>query len=131
MTWKCTCCGYEENADESRQCAGGCGYVRLPQAVVLTSTATGKGIRMSVDTTVGKYLLQSFAGDEAVFASEPQFKIFKDMVAGGWSIQHLDGAKNPTFCDGLSIVAGPALLNEGSVVSIGPERMRLAVELVD
>ena len=128
MSWKCPDCG-SANADDARNCAGGCGYVRLARTVVLLASDTGKQIALSIDTTLGKYLLQSFAGDDAVFASEPQFKIYKDLARGCWAIQHVDGAKNPTFCDGVSIAAGPMPLNDGSVVSIGAERMKLAIRL--
>jgi hypothetical protein len=131
MSWKCPCCGFEANTDDSRQCAGGCGYVRIPRSVALTSSATGKQITISVETTVGKYLLKSFAGEESVFASEPQFRIYKDQGLGSWAIQHLDGAKNPTFCDGASVISAPTPLHDGSVVSIGPERMKLSVRLED
>jgi hypothetical protein len=131
MSWKCPCCGYEANGDDSRLCAGGCGYVRLPRIVVLTSNSTGKQITLSVETTVGKYLLRSFAGDEAVYASEPQFAIYKDTALASWAIKHLEGAKNPTFCDGVCILTAPAPLHDGSVVSIGSERMKLSIRLED
>ena len=44
-------------------------------------------------------------------------------------IQHVAEAKNPTFCDGLAVESGGAALREGSVVTLGPERMRLTVHL--
>lgn len=131
MGWKCPRCGFEDNSESSRNCSGGCGYVRIPRTVTLTSAATGQRISISVDTVVGKYLLKTFAGDEHIYASEPQFKIVKDAALGCWAIEHLESAKNPTFCNGSSLAAGPTALPDGCIISLGPERMKLTVSLVE
>jgi hypothetical protein len=130
MPWKCPRCGFDAN-ENVRPCSGGCGYIRFPSAVVLASVATGRQISMSVETVVGKYLLKSFAGEDAVYASDPQFRFYKDEIKGSWVVEHLNGAKNPTFCDGESVVAAATPLHEGSVISIGPERMKLVVHFED
>ena len=127
MSWKCPECGLE-NTDGTRACDG-CGVIRWGK-LVLTSETTHLEITIGVDTVVGKRLLCSFAGDEAVYASEPQFAVQRDAPRRGWTISHDVRAKNPTYLNG-SALASPMLLADGNVVSIGPEKMRLRVRLQD
>jgi len=131
MQWKCPKCGFEANPPNSRSCGLQCGYDRIHRRVLLIASGTSRQIAMSVDTLVGKHLLRSFAGDDAVYASDPQFKIYKDAVMAGWALQHVSTAKNPTFCNGSPATDAPVLLSDGGTVSIGPERMRLTVRLED
>lgn len=131
MSWKCPRCGFDPNADESRNCGGGCGYTHIPRRLLLIATGTGRQIAIAVDTAVGKSLLKSFAGDDASYASDPQFRIYKDTELGSWALQHYDTATNPTFCNGADVSTGPVALDEGAIVSIGAERMRLTVRLDD
>jgi hypothetical protein len=84
---------------------------------------------MSLDTTVGKYLLRSLVGEDAKFASEPQYKIYKDETLGSWAVQHMHGAKNPTFCNGVDIGTTPMGLEDGSIISIGSEQVKLTVQM--
>jgi len=129
MNWKCPCCGYDANPETQQECDGGCGHVNLPRTVILVGEATGQVIAMTVDTNFGKYLLKSFAGEDANYASEPQFCICKDMIQGAWVVQHLSSAKNPTFCDGAEVGDGGCPLVDGSVLTIGPEKMRITLRL--
>lgn len=130
MPWKCPNCGYE-NADARRECQGLCGFVCIPSAVALRAAATDRRLTFSIDTAVGKYLLRSIAEEDAIYASEPQFRIYKDAALGAWALQHARDAKNPTYCDGVALNDEPAALHEGSTVSIGPERLKLTVHLVE
>lgn len=131
MPWKCPRCGFEDNPEASRNCDGGCGHVRFAKRVVLIACETNRQIVMSVDTTVDKHLLRSFAGDDAAYASSPQFRIYKDAALGGWALEHDAAAKNPTFCNGAAVSGGTVLLSDGCTVSIGPDRMQLVVRIED
>ena len=126
MPWKCPSCGFD-NPEGCSECEGGCGYVPIPARLILTALATGKIITIAITTSFGKSLLQSFAGDEAIYASEPRFVLRKDSSRGGWYLEHLAAAKNPTFVNGAPAAAEAAKLAASHVVSIGPDKMRLEV----
>jgi hypothetical protein len=126
MPWKCPSCGFA-NADECKECEGGCGYMPVPATLRLSAPATGKLLTIAITTTFGKTLLQSFAGDDAIYASEPQFVVRKDSSRGGWFLEHAQTAKNPTFVNGVPASEATVKLEASHVVSIGPEKMRLEV----
>lgn len=126
MHWKCPSCGYD-NAEATEECAGGCGYISIPACLRLKSEVTGKVLAISITTTFGKSLLLSFAGDDAVYASEPQFMIRKDTRRGGWFLEHAPNAKNPTWVNGAAVGGESQKLDATHVVSIGPEKMKLEV----
>lgn len=126
MPWKCPSCGFD-NADGTVECDGGCGHVPVPAQLSLTALSTGKLLTIAITTTFGKSLLQSFAGDEAIYASEPQFVVRKDCARGGWFLEHATTAKNPTFVNGSPAGGERAKLEQSHVVSIGPAKMRLEV----
>ena len=126
MSWKCENCGFEANADGKVACEA-CGYCE-GQILVLQSTETGKQIRIRITTAVGKHLLRTFAGEEARFASEKQFRAARDTDTGAWIIEHAPDAKNPTFLNGSKLEAC-APVESGACISIGPERMRLVVSI--
>ncbi|MBN2584457.1 MAG: FHA domain-containing protein [Planctomycetes bacterium] len=125
MTWKCLKCGFSANVDGTAMCSG-CGDVRLGR-LVLVSQETGQQIVMSIDTTVGRNLLRTFAGEDAAYASEPQFRLTRDAAAGKWTIRKADGARNPTFVNGVELADEPVALDSDSVISIGPEKVKLTV----
>ena len=129
MTWKCNSCGFDANEDGTTECAGGCGHVRMPLALTLTSEATGKEILMHLDTPVGRRMLTLTAGEEAVYASDPQFTISRNPDLGGWVVQHDASARNPTFLDGADLGSSARKLEAGAVLSIGPAKCRLRVQL--
>ena len=126
MAWKCSTCGFE-NEPSKTICDGGCGYIRFG-IVVFTAKSTGCSVKMGVDTSVGKRLLATFAGDDARYASEPQFHLAKDMSLGKWFVIHDSAAKNPTFLNG-STLSAKSPLDSGSLLSIGPERLQLSVKI--
>lgn len=127
MTWKCPEDGYD-NEDTSTAC-GSCGYSRMARRLVLTSSATGQQKGMSISTQVGKGALLSFAGDEARYASDPQFEVIKDTGRGLWAIKHHPSATNPTFYNGTALGAEEKTLEKEGVITIGPEKMKLVVTL--
>ena len=129
MSWRCAECGYEANKDGSVECEG-CGFRPLGP-LVLASEETGKEIRVNITTGFGKSLLQSFAGDEAIYASNPlQFTLIRDPEASEWLIAPTFEAKNPTFLDGSALEGEAVVLEKEAshVVSIGPEKMRITVK---
>lgn len=126
MHWKCPSCGFANIADHS-ECQGGCGYEAIPARLTLLATETGREVSITITTSFGKDLLRSFAGDVAIYASNPQFIILKDLEGGGWYLEHVTSAKNPTFVNGSSVVAIKTKLQAASYVTIGPEKMRLEV----
>lgn len=124
MTWKCPACGFMNEA-AARRCDS-CGHARVG-TMALVSEQTSQRLRVAVDTAVGKQLLRSFAGDDHIYASEPQFLLSRDLAEGGWRIAPAPDAVNPTFLDGAAL-PGPAALQHGATLSIGAERLRLRVE---
>lgn len=126
MSWTCPQCGHEN--DESRRECAACSFINFPPAVTLTG-ATGKPLRMTIDTSVDRHLLRRAVGDEFIYASEPQYRIYKDRVLGGWAIQHDPGATHPTFYNGSPLGAEPRLIEEGAAISVGPDKARVTVSL--
>lgn len=126
MAWKCQQCGHEN--DGSGNTCQGCGTVR-PGNVVLVSEATGKKASMRINTDVGKYLFRSLVGDDAKYASDPQFHLMCDRATGVWTIQHDGKARNPTFLDGTQLPGEPTALSDGGVVTIGADKARLTVKM--
>lgn len=125
MPWKCPACGFENRAD-ARRCES-CGHTRAGR-LVLVSVLTSQKLTVAVDTPVGKHLLRGIAGDDYVYASEPQFLLSRDLVNGGWRIAPAPGAVNPTFLNGAELTEPHAALVHGATLSIGPERLQLRVE---
>lgn len=107
-----------------------CGQVAVPKCVVLTGDRGGEPLRMHITTTIGRRLLKGVAGPESRFASDPQFRIVKD-PAIGWVIAHEHAAANPTYLNGAKVGVETPALEDGAVISIGRDRMRLTVRLED
>jgi len=126
MAWKCPQCGFLHEDDATLRCEA-CGFTRAGK-LALVAQETGKRLSVAVDTAIGKHLLQTFAGGDHVYASEPQFLLARDPVRGGWSIAPAPGARNPTFVNGAALGSAPAPLQAGAVITIGPEKLRLRVE---
>lgn len=124
MPWKCPQCGVQ-NADDKKGCEA-CGYVEFG-ALALTSVETTKEIKTNIEIEVGKHLLRTFCGEEVRYAGEPQFKLVKDAVLGGWAILPAAGATNPTFFNGAALPETATKLEDGGVISIGPEKMKITV----
>ncbi len=131
MSWKCPECGLVNERETPRICEG-CGKADLG-VLTLRCEATGKKLRMSMSTDVGRTLLKSLAGEDARFASEPQFRLTKDEARGAWVVQTSATATNPTRLHGAPLTAEPAPLAAGHVLSVGSrttpgsEKLRLVV----
>ena len=108
-------------------CAGMCGHMRLSRLVL--TAASGEELRFNVDTDVGRAGLQKLGGEEAKFASQPQFKVFRDVVQPRWLIGHVPSATNPTCLNAKPLGSEPEPLRNADVISIGPKRLMLKVRL--
>ena len=129
MGWKCGQCGFDNEGPERESVCGGCSATR-PSHLVLVAEASGTSTEVRIRTEVGKYLLRTLVGEESRFASDPQFCFLHDEATGAWSIQHDARAANPTCLDGAPLTAEPAPLADGAIISIGPARAKLKVEVV-
>lgn len=126
MSWRCPQCGVE-NEDAVDVCAGMCGHARLTR-LVLTATS-GQEIRFNVDTEVGRVGLQKVCGEEARFASQPQFRVLRDTTTPRWLISHMPTATNITCLNAKPLSAELQPLKNGDVISIGTKRAALRVRL--
>lgn len=106
-----------------------CGYIVMAGLVRLVGSRTGGSRDFRLSTRIGRRLLNLIAGEEAIYASEPQFEIIKDTVAGCWLIRHLSVAVHPTYYDGRPVGDELVPLQTGGVITIGPHRMKLDVAL--
>lgn len=128
MPWKCPQCGVM-GADDRRVCEA-CSFVEFG-SLTLVSAVTGKELKVNLDTTVGRSLLRSLGDEDAKYASDPQFMLKKDAALGAWSVNQALVARNPTFYNGTQVPDdAPVKLEQGGVLSIGPEKMKLTVQLV-
>ena len=127
MPWKCPDCGFETLTGTHGIC-GGCGSVHFGR-LILVRESDGAKLSVSVDTEIGKRLLEKVGGEDAQFASSPQFTVKKDDTLGGWVLSHASSARNQTFLNGSAIPGGPALLKDGDTLSIGPEKAKLVVRI--
>ena len=125
MTWNCPKCGTENSAERGICLA--CNHVRASR-VTLTADATGKSIAMTLDTPIGKASLRPLGDPDYIYASEPQFHILRDPVAGHWLVLPDGAAKNPTCLDGRALSSREELRN-GTVISVGPARLKLKVAI--
>jgi hypothetical protein len=86
---------------------------------------------MGITTQVGRSLLKAMDGVDSVYASDPQFIVNRDEAAGAWMLEHHPAARNPTFYNGAAVGSTPCPLATDGIISIGPERLRLRVNLED
>lgn len=125
MSWKCPLCGTQNDETED-VCVGMCGHIRLSR-LVLTALPSGHEMRFNVDTEVGRTGLQKVAGEEAKFASQPQFKLFRAPGNPGWLISHCAAATNPTFLNGKVLGAKAQILRDSDIITVGPDKLLLKV----
>lgn len=104
-----------------------CGYVRFGRIILLS--LTGEEIRLNIDGPVGKALLKRAVGEEARFASEPQFHLKRCEDNATWLIKQEPKAMNPTMVNGIAITGEGTKLAAGSEVTIGPDKARLRVKI--
>lgn len=133
MPWKCPQCGVE-GLDDSRSShaieAGGCGYVKFPSSLTLSSEATGKSLTVRLATTIGRRVLHGLAPEEALVASTEQFRVELVPDRGGWQLTTVSWATNPTYLNDSPVPAEGAMLKPGDCVSV-KHRMRLRVSLLE
>lgn len=127
MAWKCSRCG-TENDDTAKSCHGMCGNVRFGR-LVLTSATTGQELRMNIDTAVGKALIKKLIGDEARYASEPQFYVKRCETRAAWVVEHFGGAKNKTHVDGNPLDSEGVKIEKECLISIGKDKAALKVRI--
>jgi hypothetical protein len=101
----------------------------MSELVTLVSKATGQNRTIRITTLLGRRVLRMIAGDEAVFASEPQFELLKDTAAGLWLLRHVATAAHPTYYDGRAVGSDPVTVFTGGLISIGADRMKMTVNL--
>ncbi len=126
MSWRCPESG-TENDDHAAKCLG-CGYVRYGRLVLL-SPSNGKEIRTNIDLLIGKTLLKAVVGDEARFASEPQFKLARSEEQASWLVLPNPKAVNATFVNGVKAADLGVKIAGGSEITIGTDKARLKVRV--
>jgi hypothetical protein len=127
MGWKCSRCG-TDNDEHATVCHGMCGYVRFGK-LILVSSETGEEVRMNVDTPVGKSLLKRLVGDEARFASEPQFQLRRSEAQSAWVIVPDEKAVNATYVNGAKAEGCGVKIDNGAEITIGTDKVRLKVRV--
>ncbi len=128
MKRKCQVCG-TLNEISTGPCQGGCGHVFMSELVCLTCARTGRSRQVRITTQFGRRLLSMIVGDEAVYASEPQFEILKDTSAGLWLLRHSIDATHLTYYNGVPVREKSVSIVSGGRISIGRDRMFLIVTL--
>lgn len=133
MSWKCPQCGVD-GLDDLRGShaieSGGCGYMKCPSGLILSSEASGKSIAVRLATTIGRPALRGLETDEARFASAEQFRVEPMPERGGWQIATISSATNPTYLNDAPVPAEGVVLKSGDCVSV-KNKMRLRVSLLD
>ena len=130
MGWKCPDCG-AENPDERIECFS-CGYLLFHPLKLVSIDTEGESKKIKLNLVVGKKLLTEFAGEDAQFASEPQFRVFPNPLKE-WVLEIVKSAKNPTFINGSEPIADQTVLQQGDIISIGSkkgseDKMKLMVQ---
>ena len=114
--WECPECGHSTNADEEKECIS-CGW-ESKKALKLVSEETGREKTLWLKLTLGKDLLQGFAGEGAKYADEPQFSVFPT-ADNEWVLEKIVRVKNPTFHNGSEMPGETVVLKNGDTISIG------------
>jgi len=125
MSWKCSSCGFD-NESTVTVCAS-CAAARPAKLKLLGPDGNGL-VTAGITTEVGRRLLSKSASDEIRFVSDPQFKLIKDPASGTWQIYHVAEAKNMTHLNGTPLGDQTLPLEDGSVVTVGPDKMKLTVQ---
>jgi len=105
-----------------------CGYVRFGKLILSVSEA-GQEARMNVDTPVGKALLKRLVGEDARFASEPQFHLRRSDAHSAWVVVPEEKAVNATYVDGVKAHELGVKISTGSEITIGADKARLKVRV--
>jgi hypothetical protein len=105
-----------------------CGYIEFGP-LTLACAGINKELKFNIDTDVGRTLLHTLGSDDSRFASDPQFSLRRDASLAGWAIVKATGATNATFYNGVALPDIPTKLEEGGVISLGFEKLKLTVRL--
>lgn len=84
---------------------------------------------MNIDGPVGKSLLRRAVGDDARFASEPQFHLSRCEDNSSWLIRQEAKAVNATLMNGVAITEEGTKLTTGAEITIGVDKARLRVRV--
>ncbi len=128
MGWKCPKCG-TENDDHIASCHGMCGYVRYGKLVLVGAT-TGQEIRMNLDTAVGQSLLKRLVGEEARFASEPQFHLRRSEDEAAWLVMPEPRAVNATHVNGAKVGDAGVKVSDGTEITVGTNKALVKVRVL-
>ena len=122
----CTNCGFSIAGWRGGECPD-CGrdVPILFGTLVLTAQATGREALFHLDTTLGSRTLTELAGEDAEYCAVEQFRLVRDRATKGWRIAQCAGARNETYVDGRPLSHADAALGNGTVISLGKERLRL------
>ena len=90
----------------------------MKKPLVLVSEETGQEKTFNLKQFLGKSLLQSFAGEDAKYAGEPQFSVFPN-ADKEWVLEKDEKAENPTFYNGAELTEDTVVLKNGDTISIG------------
>jgi hypothetical protein len=123
MTERCSNCGTETDHREAR--CRVCWRDFLPSIELVGDAGT---VRAAIGTDFGRTILQRAIGDAAAFASDPQFRIFKDH-AMGWMVQETVPPSNPTMLNDAPIGPTPTAVADGDELSIGGKVGRIRIRL--
>lgn len=113
--------------------------VRFKTAAPEAESGKGDAMLIGVSTDIGKHIMQFWGGDDARFASEPQFRLLRTPT--GWQIAPPSTpVVNKTYVREPGPMAGtwldPVLLDaarpvrDGTVVTIGLDRMQMSLDLL-
>ena len=119
MGWKCPDCG-AENSNDRIECFSCC-YLLFQPLKLLSIETKGESKKIKLSLIIGKKLLAEFAGKDAQFASEPQFRVFPNPLKE-WVLETVKGAKNPTFINGSEPIEDQTVLQQGDIISIGSKK---------
>ena len=129
--WECPDCSFSENSNETIECVG-CGFL-LFQPLKLVSEDTGETRTFKLQLELGRGLLKTFAGDDAQYAAEPQFRIFPNS-SKEWVLEKIPRLTNPTLHNGVEPTDDQVVLKNNDIISIGSrtsdvQKMKLVAHL--